>query len=72
MLLRSCLYERRDETKMRDGMIKGRRKTPLFLYRTVIERVTVNETGAFSIRPDKGERCQYFVYTLPLYKQPVL
>ena len=60
MLLRSCLYERRDETKMCDGMIKGGRKTLLFLYRTVIERVTVNETGAFSMRPDKGEKMSIF------------
>ena len=45
---------------MRDGMIKGGRKTLLFLYRTVIERVTVNETGAFSMRPDKGEKMSIF------------
>ena len=36
-----------------------------------MEHVTVNETGAFGIPPDKGNRVQYFVYTLPFYNQPV-
>ena len=40
-----------------------------FLYKTVIG--AVNETGAFGIPPDKGNIVQYFVYTLPFYKQPV-
>ena len=37
----------------------------------LLEHVTVNKTGAFRIPPDKGNRFQYFVYTLPFYKQPV-
>ena len=50
-------------------MIKQRRK-PLS-FRTVVRNVTVNETEAFGIAPNKGNRGQYFVYTLPFYKQPV-
>ena len=37
----------------------------------LLEHVTVNETGAFGIPPDKENRVQYFIYTLPFYKQPV-
>ena len=33
--------------------------------------VTVNETGAFGIPADKGNRGQYFLYNLPFCKQPV-
>ena len=50
-------------------MIKQRRKPLLFLCGTLLEHVTVNERGAFGIPPDKGNRGQYFVYTLPFYKQ---
>ena len=35
VLLRRCLYEKREGTKKREGMIKGRRKSLSFLYRTV-------------------------------------
>ena len=48
-------------------MIKQRRKPLSFL----LEHVTVNETEAFGIPPNKGNRGQYFVYTLPFYKQPI-
>ena len=37
----------------------------------LLQHVTVNEREAFGIPPDKGNRGQYFVYTLPFYKQPV-
>ena len=50
-------------------MIKQRRK--LLSFRAVVRNVTVNETEAFGIPPNKGNRGQYFVYTLPFYKQPV-
>ena len=36
-----------------------------FFIELLSEHVTVNETGAFDISPDKGNRVQYFVYTLP-------
>ena len=42
-----------------------------FFMELLLEHVTVNETGAFGIPPDKGNRVQYFVYTLPFYNQPV-
>ena len=42
-----------------------------FFIGLLLEHVTVNETGAFGIPPDKGNRVQYFVYTLPFYNQPV-
>ena len=37
----------------------------------LLEHVAVNETGAFGIPPNKGNRVQYFVYTLLFYKQQV-
>ena len=43
-----------------------------FFIGLLLEHVTVNETGAFGIPPDKGNMVQYFVYTLPFCKQPVL
>ena len=36
-----------------------------------MEYATVNETGAFGIPPYKGNRGQYFAYTLPFYEQSV-
>ena len=42
-----------------------------FFIELLLEHVTVNETGAFGIPPDKGNRVQYIVYTLPFYNQPV-
>ena len=42
-----------------------------FFIEMLLEHVTVNETGAFSILPDKENRVQYFVYNLPFYKQPI-
>ena len=70
-LLRSCLYERRGRTKKWEQMTKQRRKPLSFLCELLLEHVTVNETGVFNIPPYKGNRGQYFVYTLSLYKQPV-
>ena len=35
----------------------------------LLEHLTVNETGAFGIPPDKGNRGQHFVYTLAFHKQ---
>ena len=32
-----------------------------FFIELLLEHVTVNETGAFGIPPDKGNRVQYFV-----------
>ena len=52
-------------------MIKQRRKLLYFLVELLLEHVTVNETEAFGIPSNKGNRGQYFVYTLPFYKQPV-
>ena len=71
MSLRSCLYERRGGTKKREWMIKERRKSLSFFIELLLEHVTVNKTGAFGIPPDKGNRGQYFAYTLPFYKKPV-
>ena len=42
-----------------------------FFMKLLLEHVTTNETGAFGIPPDKANRVQYFVYTLPFYNQPV-
>ena len=42
-----------------------------FFVELLLEHVSVNETEAFGIPPNKGNRGQYFVYTLPFYKQPV-
>ena len=42
-----------------------------FFIELLLENVTVNETGAFGIHPDKGDKGQCFVYTLPFYKQLV-
>ena len=43
----------------------------LFFVEVLLEHVTVNRTEAFGIPPNKGNRGQYFVYTLPFYKQQV-
>ena len=40
-----------------------------FFIELLLGHVTVNETGAFDIPPDKGNRVQHFVYTLPFYNQ---
>ena len=37
----------------------------------LLEYVTVNETEAFGISPNKGNRGHYFVHTLPFYKQSI-
>ena len=42
-----------------------------FFVELLLEHVTVNETEAFDIPPDKRNRGQCFVYTLSFYKQPV-
>ena len=67
MSLRSCLYERQGGTKKREWMIKERKKPLSFFIELLLEHVTVNKTGAFGIPPDKGNRGQYFSYTLPFY-----
>ena len=52
-------------------MIKQRRKPFYFFVELLLEHVTVNETEAFNIPPDEGNRGQYFAYTPSFYKQPV-
>ena len=42
-----------------------------FFIELLLEHVTVNKTEAFVIPPNKGNRVQYFVYTLPFYNQSV-
>ena len=42
-----------------------------FFKEQLLEHVTVNKTGAFGIPPNKGNRVQYFIYTLPFCNQPV-
>ena len=64
----------RDETGQKRGSGLYNREGNLFhrfFIELLLEHVTVNETGAFGIPPDKGNRVQYFVYTLPFYNQPV-
>ena len=51
-------------------MLKKRRKPLHFFVELLLEHLTVDETKAFGIPPNKGNRGQYFVYTLPFYKQP--
>ena len=70
MFLRSCLYERRDGTKEAGTDDKTEKENLFhsFFIEPLLEHVTVSETGAFGIPPDKGNRIQYFVYTLPFYK----
>ena len=71
-MFQSCLYKWRDETKKSGRGWKKRVENHFhFLIELLLEHVTVNETGAFGIPPDKGNRSQYFVYTLPFYEQPV-
>ena len=36
-----------------------------------MEHATVNEAEAFGIPPDRRNKGQYFVYTIPFYKQQV-
>ena len=62
------VYEIRDETKKREWMVKQKRKPLSFLCRIIMENVVVNETEALGIPPNKGNRGQYFVYTLRFYK----
>ena len=52
-------------------MLKKRRKPLHFFVELLLEHLAVDETKAFGIPPNKGNRGQYFVYTLPFYKQPV-
>ena len=64
----------RDEAEQKAGTDDKTEKENLFhrfLIELLLEHVTVNETGASGIPPDKRNRVQYFVYTLPFYKQPV-
>ena len=52
-------------------MIKQRKKPFHFFVELLLEHLTVDETKAFGIPPNKGNRGQYFAYTLPFYKQVV-
>ena len=52
-------------------MIKKRKNHFHFFVELLLEHVTVNETETFGIPPNKGNMGQYFVYTLPFYKEPV-
>ena len=64
----------RDERDKKEGIDDKTEKENLFHHffiELLLEHVTVNETGAFGIPPDKGNRVQYFVYTLPFFNQPV-
>ena len=62
---------RRDKKAGTDDTTEKENLFHRFIIKLLFEHVTVNETGAFGIPPDKGNRVQYFVYTLPFYKQPV-
>ena len=46
--------------------------TSFFNIELLLQHVTVKETEAFGIPPNKGNMGQYFVYTLPFYKQTVV
>ena len=64
----------RDETGQKAGTDDKTEKENLFFrffIELLLEHVTVNETAAFGISPDKGNRVRYFVYNLPFYKHPV-
>ena len=63
----------RDKTGQKSGSgWQNREENHLhFFVKLLLEHVTVNETKAFGIPPDKGNRGQYFLYTLPFYKLPV-
>ena len=56
---------------MRDVKTEKENLFHRFFKELLLEHVTANEKGAFGIPPDKGNRVQYFVYTLPFYNQPV-
>ena len=62
---------RRDEKTGVDDKTEKEHLFHHFFIELLLEYVTVNETGVFGISLDKGNRVQYFVYTLPFYKQPV-
>ena len=63
ILLRSCLYERtrRDKKARTDDKTEKENLFHCFFIELLLGHVTVNETGAFGIPPDKGNRVQYFV-----------
>ena len=64
----------RDEAGRKAGTDDKTEKGNLFhrfMIELLLKHVTVNEAGASSIPPDKRNRVQYFLYTLPFYKQPV-
>ena len=42
-----------------------------FFVQLLLEHVTENETEAFGFPLNKGNRVQYFAYTLPFNKQPI-
>ena len=52
-------------------MVKREENYFHFFIELLLEYATVNETGAFGIPPYKGNRGQYFAYTLPFYEQSV-
>ena len=65
------LETRRDKKAGTDDKTEKENLFHRFFIELLLEHVTVNETGAFDIPPDKGKRVAYFLYTLPFYKQPV-
>ena len=62
---------RRDKKAGTDDKTEKENNFHLFFIELLLEHVAVNETGTFGIPPDRGNRVQYFVYTLPFYKRPV-
>ena len=62
----------RDETAQKRRVVDKTEKENLFHHffiELLWEHITVNETGAFAIPPDKGNRVQYFVPFLFITKQ---
>ena len=56
---------------MRDVKTEKENLFHRFFKELLLEHVTANEKGAFGIPPNKGNRVQYFVYTLPFHKEPL-
>ena len=65
------LETRRDKKAGTDDKTEKQNLFHRFFIELILEHVTVNETGALDIPPNKGNRVQYLVYTLRFYKQPV-
>ena len=65
------LETRRDKKVGTDDKTEKQNLFHRFFIELILEHVTVNETGALDIPPDKGNMVQYLVYILRFYKQPV-